>query len=69
MGSRPPRPPKVAPWASENPKYYPAVDTAAAIGAWTVGIQLPPSDVSFLTMGFWGRQRPDVVRNGTLYLI
>ena len=66
MGSRPPRPPKVAPWASENPKYYPAVDTAAAIGAWTVGIQLPLSDADALTMGFGGRRRPDQVPIGVL---
>ena len=66
VGSRPPRPPKVAPWASENPKYYPAVDTAAAIGAWTVGIQLPLSDADALTMGFGGRRRPDQVPIGVL---
>ena len=37
------------------------MDTAAAIGAWTVGIQLPLSDVQVLTMGFGGRRRPDLV--------
>ena len=40
---------------------YLAVDTAAAIGAQTVGIQLPLSDIQVLTMGFCGRRRPDVV--------
>ena len=37
------------------------MDTAAAIGGRTVCIQLPLSDVSFLTMGFGGRRWPDVV--------
>ena len=45
---------------------YLAVDTAAAIGAWTVGIQLPLSDVSFLTMGFGGRRWPDACAIGAL---
>ena len=56
----PPRPPKVAPKAPESLPAYLAVDTAAAIGAWTVGIQLPLSDVDVLTIGLWGRRRPDV---------
>ena len=60
-GSRPPRPPKVAPKAPESLPAYPAVDTTAAIGAQAVGIQWPLSDVQVLTMGFWGRRRPDVV--------
>ncbi len=51
-GSRPPRPPKVAGVGFGEPQYYHAVDTAAAIGAWTVGIQLPLSDAHILTMGF-----------------
>ena len=65
-GSHPPRPPKVAPWALEGLPAYLAVDTAAAIGARTVGIQLPLSDVGVLTIGFGGRRRPDVVRGERL---
>ena len=60
-GYRPPRPPKVAGVGFGEPQYYHAVDTAAAIGAWTVGIQLPLSDAHVLTIGFGGRRRPDVV--------
>ena len=42
------------------------MDTAAAIGERTVGIQLPLSDVQVLTMGFGGRRRPDAVPIGAL---
>ena len=43
---------------------YPAVDTAAAIGERTVGIQLPLSNSIVLTRGFGGRRRPDLVPIG-----
>ena len=65
-GSRPPRPPEVAPGAPESLPAYPAVDTAAAIGVWTVGIRTPLSNGIVLTMGFGGRRRPDVVRGERL---
>ena len=66
MGSRPPRPPKVAGVGFGGPQYYLAVDTAAAIGGRTVGIQLPLSGVSFLLTGFGGRRRPDVGAIGAI---
>ena len=62
VGSRPPRPPKVAGVGFGGPQYYLAANTAAAIGGGTVGIQLPLSDVQVLTIGFWGRRQPELVR-------
>ena len=42
------------------------MNTAAAIGGGTVGIQLPLSDVQVLTMGFGGRRRPNVGAIGAI---
>ena len=60
LGAGTPKDPKSRGLASESLPAYPAVDTAAAIGGETVGIQLPLSDVDVLTIGLWGRRRPDV---------
>ena len=61
LGAGAPKDPKSRGLASESLPAYPAVDTAAAIGARTVGIRTPLSDGIVLTIGFGGRRRPDVV--------
>ena len=62
LGAPAPKDPKSRGLALESLPAYPAVDTAAAIGGGTVGIQLPLSNAHVLTMGFGGRRRLDVVR-------
>ena len=61
LGAPAPKDPKSRGLAPESLLTYLAVNTAAAIGAWTAGIRTPLSNSIVLTMGFGGRRRPDVV--------
>ena len=54
LGAPAPKNPKSRGWAPESLPAYLAVDTAAAIGAQTVGIRTPLSNGIVLTTGFGG---------------